>query len=457
MIQQKFVNRKQELDVLEQQYKEDTSLIIIYGRRRVGKTELINQFISNKPGIYFLADERRDLSNLKELQNIMGSYLNDSLFTKANIISWHELFDEFAKLAKNKPVIVIDEFPYLIHGNDAIPSLFQKIWDLNLAKREICLILLGSSIRMMEKHTLEYGAPIYGRRTAQLKVLPLKFKHLKEFFPKKEAEELIKIFSITDGIPLYIKKFDADLGFINNLRYNVFSVGKFLYDEAEVLLKEELREVANYFAILKSIASKRSRFNDIALGTNLDKTLISKYLSNLLKLHIIRKEFPVTEKKELRDTRYIFSDNYYNFWFRFVYPYKTLIESNKQEELLKIIKDDLNIYCSFVFENVCKQFLEDAGLPFTIIKIGRWWHKDKEIDIVALNDLTKEIMFVECKWQENVNARKILEELKEKNKYVQWHNDKRKEHFCIIAKSFKKKLDKKECLCFDLKDMEKVL
>ena len=457
MFQQNFIDRAAELKLLEEEFKAKASLIVIYGRRRVGKTELVNKFISNKPNIYFLADERSDMGNLKEMQGIMADYINEPLFSKAAITSWTELFDEFMQRVKGKTVIVIDEFPYLIRGNKAIPSIFQKIWDLNLAKKEIFLVILGSSISMMEKHALDYKSPLYGRRTAQLKILPLKFRHLKEFFPKKEMQELIKIYAVTDGIPLYIRKLDAELSFMDNLRQNVFHVGKFLYGEAEVLLKEELREVAKYFNILRAIADRRCKFNDIVLDTGLDKTLISKYLQNLLEMHIIKKEFPVTENKETRNARYIFSDNYYNFWFRFIYPYKTLIEGEKHDELLNVINSKLNIYFSFIFEKICKESLEHVKLPFIPIKLGRWWHKDKEIDIIALNEQAKEIMFVECKWKDNINAEKILAELKEKSKFVQWQNEKRKEHYCIMAKSFKKKLDKKECLCFDLKDLERML
>ena len=331
MIQQ-FINREAELEALEKAYREERSaLFIIYGRRRIGKTELVKHFIKNKENIYFLADERPDIANIKEIQKSMGEFLRDTIFEKAEINEWVELFEEFTKRSKKKTVIVIDEFPYLIHTNKSIPSVFQKIWDNNLSRKDVFLILLGSSISIMEEHTLSYKSPLYGRRSGQLELKPLKIRHLFKFFTKYTLEDIIKVWSLTDGIPLYLMKLDSEKSFMKNLEQNVFKIGKFLYQESENLLKQELREVANYFHILKSISFGRNKYGEIVNFTNLDKTIISKYLDNLIKLHLIRKEFPITQKRETRNASYTFEDNYFNFWFRFVYPNKQLTEEGKQK------------------------------------------------------------------------------------------------------------------------------
>jgi len=454
---QQFVNRGEELSFLEKMYSENKpKFIVIYGRRRIGKTALMKKFIKNKPHIYFLADNRGDKQNIQEMQHFMGEFLSDSIFKKANISDWVELFDEFSKKTKGRVVIVVDEFPYLIMSNKAIPSIFQKIWDTNLSSKNVYLVLLGSSIGMMETEVLGYKSPLYGRRSGQLKILPLKFKHLIEFFPDYSPEDLIKVFSITDGIPAYMLSMNPKLNFQENLKENVLNSGSFLCQEAEILLRQELREQSNYFNILKAIANSRNKYGEIVNFTELDKTLISKYLSTLILLHVIRKEFPPTQKKEARNARYVFEDNYFNFWFRFIYPNKTLIESGKKNELEDAIKDDLNVYFSQAFEKICADFIfESQAAAFN--KIGRWWHKDKEIDIVALNEKMKDILFVECKWKDNVNPEKILENLKEKAKYVEWNNDKRKERYAIFAKSFSKKIKNGDVLLFDLNDMKKML
>ena len=454
MIQQ-FVNRENELHFLEKNYAERiSSLIVIYGRRRIGKTELIKNFIKNKPHIYFLADNRGDYQNLKEMQRHMGYFLQDDLFTKADIREWTDLFFEFSKRVDKKIIIVVDEFPYLITSNKAIPSLFQKIWDTNLSSKKVCLILLGSSIGMMETAVLGYRSPLYGRRTGQWKVLPLKLKHLHRFLPDYSMEDLIKTYSITDGIPAYILMMNPNLTFPENLIENVFSSGGFLYQEAEILLRQELREQANYFNILTAISMGRARFGEIVTFTELDKTLVSKYLNTLGVLHVIKKEFPVTQKKETRNARYIFEDNYYNFWFRFVYPNKTLIEGGKTMELMDIVGSDFSLYISHVFENVCREFLFEKS-PIVFNKIGRWWHKDKEIDIVALNERLKEILFVECKWKNNVDAEHVLADMKKKAEHVKWFNHTRREHFAVFSKSFSRRSEK--CLCIDLDDLKRTL
>ena len=454
---QQFVNRTEELKFLEKMYKEKkANLIILYGRRRIGKTELIKQFIKNKKSVYFLADSRTDYFNIKELQKEMGDYLDNDLFKKAKIEDWFELFKEFVKLKNENVIICIDEFPYLIDSNKAIPSIFQKIWDLILSKTNIFLILCGSSISMMEKHTLNYKAPLYGRRTGQWNLQPLKFKHLSSFLSSYSKEDLVKVYSLTDGIPLYILELDRKLNFFDNLREKVFKPGRFLYQESEILLKQEFREPANYFSILKSIAFGRNKYGEICSFTNLDKSLVSKYVDNLILLEIIKKEFPVTQKKETRNASYVFKDNYFNFWFRFIYPNKSEIEGG--QNILKQIEKSFNQYLGFIFEKVCKEFLIENNklLPFRFKKIGRWWHKDKEIDLVALNEDKKEILFMECKWKDlkEKQAMKIFDELKEKSKFVEWNLDNRQEFFGLIGKKIenKNKLRKQGFFVYDLRD-----
>ncbi len=456
---QQFVDRENELRLLEDTYNQNKStLIIIYGRRRIGKTELIKQFIKDEKHIYFLADTRTDRDNIKEMQKAISSHIQNSLFEKVEFTDWIELFREFERLLKERVIIVIDEFPYLIESNKAIPSIFQKIWDLILSEKEVCLVLLGSSISMMEDYTLDYQAPLYGRRTAQLQLQPLKFKYLGEFLPYS-MEELVKVYGITDGIPLYILKFNPGLNFEANLKENIFRVGRFLYQEAEILLKEELRETARYFSILKAIAYGKHGFGEIVNFTKLDKSIISKYLDNLAIIRVVRKEYPVTQKKEVRNARYVFNDNYFNFWFRYVYPYKSLVEEGRTERLFDLIGEDFNSYLGFVFEKICMEFLWEEELPFAFTELGRWWQKDKEIDLVALNEESKEIAFFEVKWSdlELERARGILAELEEKSKFVDWNKGTRTEHFGLIAKRLegKEKLKEEGYLCYDLVDIFK--
>jgi len=455
-----FLDREYELKFLEGIYKNNkSSLVILYGRRRVGKTELATHFANGKPSIYFLADERTDMENLKGLQESFARFLQDPLFGKAAIKDWVELFEEFSKKINEKAAIIIDEFPYLIKSNNAIPSIFQKIWDTNLSKKNVCLILLGSSISMMERHTLSYQAPLYGRRSGQVELRPLKLKYLEKFFPGRDIEDVIRFYSIVDGIPLYALKLDPKASFTENIRENVMQVGKFLYQEAENLLKQELREPAKYFLILKAIGFGRNKFGEISNFTGLDKTTVSKYLDNLLTLHIIKKDFPITQNIEARNASYVFEDNYFNFWFRFVYPNKTFIEEHRQKDVVNSIRTDLELYVSRIFEKVCMEVIFDLDIPIKFNKIGRWWHKDKEIDVVCLDENGKEALFIECKWADlkEKEARKVLAELNEKSKFVDWKR--KKERFGLFGKKIagKESLRVEGFLVWDLEDLEKVV
>ncbi|MFT4305116.1 MAG: ATP-binding protein [Candidatus Woesearchaeota archaeon] len=446
---QQFYNREKELDFLEQQYLEKGSnFIVIYGRRRVGKTELLKQFIKNKNSIYYLLDEQKDEINISGLQNKFSQYFENELLSKVKLDNWYELFNEFVNLKKKEKIIlVLDEFPYLIKNNKAIPSIFQKIWDEILKDKNIMLIICGSSVSIMENDVLSYKSPLYGRRTGQWKVNPFNFKESRFFLKSKNFEENIYAYAIFDGIPLYLKKYNPKLNIYKNIIEKISSKGQLLYEEAEFLLKQEFREPGNYFLILKAISYGKTKFSDIINFTNLDKTVCSKYLDNLITIKAVKKSFPVTlDKEKSRITKYYISDNYLKFWFSMIYPNRHLIEEDKFN--FNIIKEQFNFHTSYVFENICMEFMKSK---FEFNKIGRWWHKDKEIDIILLKE--NNIIFAECKWQNNVDAEKLFIQLKEKSKFVDWKKDVRKEKYILFAKSFKKKLNN----CYDLKDIDKVL
>ncbi|MCD6207369.1 MAG: ATP-binding protein [Methanosarcinales archaeon] len=466
MYQQKFVNREDELKFLESRYQSSSpEFIVIYGRRRVGKTELMLKFLDNKNGVYFLASKEGDRQNIKDFSQTAGRVLTDEYFGQIEFPDWFTLFEslfkhrKFCDLAEHdKFVLIIDEFPYLIHSNRAIPSVFQKIWELCMKKENIMLVLSGSSVSVMESDVLGYKSPLYGRRTGQWQLDPLDFKHLGGFLPYSK-EDLVMLWSIVGGIPEYLLKFDANLSLWDNVRNNVIQKGTYLYEEVEYLLNEEFREPKNYKLIFKAIALGYNRLGEICNYTGLNKSMVSKYLDVLNKLHIVREEIPVTASPKFKRRLYFIHEPFFNFWFRFIYSNRIDLEANRQNEVLAMIKKDFPAYCGLMFEVLVtelimgKQILRDH--PFT--KIGRWWHKDKEIDVVALNYDTKEILFVECKWSilSSSNASEILEKLKEKSKYVEWNNGRRKEYFGIIAKKIegKEKLRKGGYYVFDPDDL----
>jgi len=325
------------------------------------------------------------------------------------------------------------------------------------------IILSGSSVGMMEKYALEYKSPLYGRRTGQWKIEKLNPSHLYDFFPSYSINDLILAYSCIDTIPGYLVKFNKNYDIWENIKTKILSKGEFLYEEVELLLREELRDPSNYMSILSSIAGGVVNFNEIHVKTKLDKSLLSKYLFILEKLGIVKKIVSITRsyksKLKAKGALYFIKDNFFSFWFRFVYINEQQLEKGEVNEVLNEIKNQISNYIGYKFENFIKEIFSLLNIiKFT--EIGKWWHKDKEIDIIALNKKTKKILFAECKWKNKINAEKIIEELNEKASYVDWQNNKRKEYFAIFAKSFKKKItsyESKKVYCFDLKDIGEVL
>lgn len=455
-----FIGRRKELKWLEKTYKDtQNSFLIIYGRRRIGKTELIKEFSKDKDHIYFLATIKPEIENLRDMKNIMADFLKDEVFNRIEFRGWEDLFKEFTNKVKKRLIITIDEFSYLIEQNKATPSIFQKIWDENLKDKQVMLILCGSSIGMMETEVLGYKSPLYGRRTGQWKLEPFKFKELKQFFPKSSFEDRLQFYSFLDGIPEYLNKMNAEKNPEWNLKNKIFKKGEYLYEEAENLLRQEFREPRNYFSILQAISEGNTKYGEICNRTDLDKSMVSQYLKNLIDLHVIRKEFPVTQKKERRNAHYSLSDNYFDFWFEFIYPSKSLIEEDKQEILLNKIKERLRTHFSSVFEQVCREIVQK--LPYGFSKVGRWWEGNKEIDVIGLNEKENVILIGECKWSGKQVGTDLLNKLTEKSENIKWKIGKREEHFALFSKSgFTEELDnlakqRKDLELYDLERLKK--
>ena len=459
---QLFVNRKQELQFLNEHYKTKAAeLIVIYGRRRVGKTEYTLHFSKNKSHIYFLADQRPETELIQELKQQMSNYLQNESFAELAIKDWIELFDEFIKWNKNtQTIIIIDEFPALIEANHAVPSIFQKIWDQNLKNTPTMLILLGSSITMMETEVLNYKSPLYGRRTAQWKLEPLKIQHLQPFFPHYNLETTIHVYACLGGIPAYLQKFNPENSFWQNVQQKILTKGEFLYEEAEFLLREELREPRNYATILKAIAQEAQTYGEILNKTSVDKSMLSKYASVLEDLGFIKRTQPIGTILKQRKSQYAIADNYLNFWFKYVFSNKTELEAGESETVLNKIKQDYNIYLGHAFEQVATELLTEMKtnhtLPFTYTSIGKWWFKNIEVDLVALDQEKQVATFIETKWSNlnSLDCHRILENLRTKAQHFQW--DRKKENYVVIAKRIadKAKLKSQGQLVFDLEDFK---
>lgn len=459
-----FVDREKELEFLNERYNaKNAEMIIIYGRRRVGKTELIKQFINGKKALYFLGELQNEDQLAAMYSQTAGEILQDDFLKQNPFKTWHSFFDYLYRyFEKEKIILIFDELPYISRKNKGFLSLLQHYWDERWKKLSLKLILCGSSISMMQKIALSYASPLYGRRTGQIHLQQLDFASFCSFFKPWTIEDKIRAYAVLGGVPRYAEEFDAKATLMQNIKRKMLDKDTFLYREAKFLLMEELKDYTNYFAILKAIAYNKNSFNEISNFSGVSTTKLSVYISKLIDLGIVKREVPVTVKKEktARTGNYWIEDNFFRFWFKYIYPNMSLIEIGMPSIASELIMRDIDIYTSRVFENIVAGVL--MGLSFDkkiefFNKWGRWWHEDKEIDVVALNEQEKKILFCECKWRDKMDAKDILKALKEKSKHVEWCNDERTEHYAIFAKSFKEKFKEPNVLLFDLKDIEKLL
>lgn len=444
---EKFINRKNELKTLEDEYKrKDSSFVVVYGRRRVGKTKLITHFINDKRSIYYLATEENEEENRNSFKNLVAETLNIELLKEVSNASWETIFKEIAKESKKKKIIlVIDEFQYLGKANKAFPSILMGLWDNFLKDSNIMLIICGSLISMMKEQVLNYNSPLYGRRTAQITLKQVKFEYYHEFNEKLSLDKQIQKYAVTGGVPKYIELFNDNGDIYKDISNNILRRDSFLYAEPEFLLQKEVGEIGSYFSILKVIASGKHKLSDIASALNISQTSLTVYLKTLIELEILRRDVPITEEKPEKSKKglYFIDDNFISFWFKFVYPNKSLLEQDKKEYVEEKIKNNfIDNHVSYVYEDICREntwSLLSKKLSFN--RVGRWWDKNNEIDIVAYDAFGNTMIFGECKYSTKPKGIDVLNELIDKSKNVIWNNQKRDEYFLIYSRSgFSKEL-----------------
>lgn len=429
-----FVGRKTELEFLEEKYKApEGQLVVLYGRRRVGKTETIRKFCENKPTIFYTCVECPDEQQLKNFSNkVLKTGIPAAKYIHT-FTEWEQAFRSITEIeSAQRIVVVIDEFPYMVKANSSIPSVLQKLWDEVLQHKNVMFVLCGSSMSFIEKEILSEKNPLYGRATGILKMNAMSFYEAIQFVPNYSIEDQIKTYAVLGGIPHYLKQFDDTITLEENIKKHILTRGSVLYSEVEFLLRQELREISVYNIIIEAIALGNTRLNDIYLKTQIEKTKLSAYLKNLMDLKIIYREFSVDEgiKEQANVQRglYRVTDNYFRFWYAFVFPNISELEAGDSSGVYEhIVKKELHNYTSYVFEEICKEYLRKKNmqneLPFYFSKIGRWWNKTDEIDIMAVDYQRQNYILGECKYKNTVFTladfknlqRKVPPALAEKN------------------------------------------
>lgn len=441
----KFVNRCQELAFLEEEYnREDSSLVILYGRRRIGKTALMVEFGKDKEMLYFLATEESEEENRVAFKNVIAESINSEILKESSPSRWETIFKEYTNYKKEKKkLLVIDEFQFLGKINPAFPSVFQKIWDTILKDQSIMVVLCGSLISLMKEQTLDYSSPLYGRRTGQIRLKQIPFKHYHEFYANKfSRKELIEYYSVTGGVPKYIELFNRSkrLDFYTAIEKNILFTESYLYEEPIFLLQNEVAKIGSYLTLLKIISAGNHKLGHIAAAANLQTSQITFYLKTLMNLDIIKKEVPVTENNPEKSKRGIYKikDNFINFWFQFIYPYTSYLETGHMEIVMnKIRKNLVENHVAYIYEEICLEEMKEMNAnhdwSFFFDKAGRWWNNEEEIDLVAFESTGKNIIFGECKYTEKPMDVTVFYKLKEKTKSVGWRRDDRNEWFILFS------------------------
>ena len=438
---EKFYCREEELRKLNKRYHaDDFECIIIYGRRRVGKTTLINEFCKDKPTIFFSALNTTEIENLESLSKAIMNYERPDMDAFPEFKTYDVALDELTALSMHERIVfVIDKYPYLAKAKPSISAMLQHIIDHKWNNSKMFLILCGSSMSFMENQVLGQESPLYGRRTGQFKIAPLDYKESAVFHPDLSTEDNALIYGITGGVPHYINKLGVKESVDEALLDNFFDRSSYLYEEPANLLKQELREPAIYNAIITAIAQGASRINDIALKTGQENSVVSKYLGTLIDLGIVKKETPVTEKIG-KKTIYELADNFFRFWYRFVPANMSAIDSGRiQKSYANSIKKNLLDYMGLTFEHMCRDYLlyYEKDLPIELNQVGQWWGTDNknkkqvQIDIVGTPVEGDEYIIGSCKYR---NEKIGLDELELIREYAQVFGKGKKYYYYIFSK-----------------------
>ncbi len=455
----RFIDRECELSVVEKALQSDRAeFLILYGRRRVGKTELLKHLLGGRENaVYFLGRNEAPHHMIVRLSRIISEKMNDERVSRFPFRNMEEALEY---IAERNLIVAFDEFPYMVATDPSLPSILQDHWDNRLRETKVKLILCGSSVSMMERHLINYSSPLYGRRTRQLKLEPLQFMDLPAFFPGMGVEKLVDIYAVLGGTPAYLMESEEDIFTI--IRERILKKEEFLYRDAEFVLREEFREPRYYFSILRAIASGRTTLSKIMDDSGLSRDVASKYLGVLIDLGIIHRSVPLTEGPRSRKGIYKLRDNYFRFWFRFVFPNFEYIEMGETDYVIEKIREGFPQYLGGVFEEVVVEvFTRTRGVgvfPFAPTRIGRWWDRGEEIDVIAQNERTGDIIYGEIKYTGRKVGKNILEELMEKAENVKIKK-KDREFFLLISKGgFTKNLLKEkrnDVILLGMNDFEK--
>jgi hypothetical protein len=419
-----FVDRQAELSflngVLTRERPTVAQLVLLYGRRRVGKTVLLRHWAdhSGLPYTYWAAEKEPAALQRRKL---FARTLGVAAPRAAAFDSWADCWQAIAALfAGRRHILILDEFTYAAEADPAILSALQHAWDQSFKSSQLVIVLCGSHVHAMEMLQTRQS-PLFGRLTGQWHLCPLPFASLREFLPGWSAEERVAAYAVAGGVPAYLEWLDPHLSLSDNVRDVILSPGSMFVAEPAFLLYDEVREPATHMAILKAIGAGNHTLSEIANAALVGTTHLSAYLARLRELRLVERRLPVTlppaQRRRARCGRYHLSDPYFRFYFRFVAPYHDEV-SYHPERVSARIREELRPFVgATAFEELSRQWVAGqnrAGqLPFEVGEVGSHWSRSVQVDVVGVNWRERVVLLGECKWGTGLLGRDVVRQLVE--------------------------------------------
>ncbi|QLG61117.1 ATP-binding protein [Halorarum salinum] len=435
MAHPRFVDRGEELELLESRFESETAeLIVVYGRRRLGKSALVREAIRGRDdAVYWQATEETPDA---QLANFVDTACEQFPVLDDIRRDWEALL---RALGRQDAVVVLDEFPYLVESDEELPSKIQRVWDMHLEATSMTLVLVGSSISIMEDNVLSGGSPLYGRRTGTIDLPPLDLADAQQFYPADDPDTVIQTWGVFGGTPYYLQALTPTGSLSENIQSHILSEHGVLHNEPEFLLRTEfgIREPQTYYTILRAIATGKRVANEIAGFAGVDSNTLGSYLSKLRRLRLVERDIPVTANPNAtRKSRYRLNEPLFQFWFRYVYGQQGKLVQLGDDAYDQLVKPTVTEYMGTIFERVCQIALPSL-IPKTYQGIGYWWHQQHELDVVGLaSDGT--LVVGECKYTTRQMTEGDLAELERSATQVKWsppNGADREEHYCCFCRS----------------------
>lgn len=423
-----FFNRASELAFLSSQARENrAALVVMYGRRRTGKTSLLRRFAEGRDSILFVADQSSRADQLAAFSATTFHALGESGLAGTSLPTWEAALRFLGSRARERPLLlVLDEFSYLCDADPSLPSVLQRMWDAELRDTRLHVVLCGSYVSFMEREVLGAKNPLYGRRTGDWMLEPFAFLESRLFHPNLDVDGQIQVYGILGGIPAWLERWEDQ----KNLRENVIDLvlrrGAPLRDEPRFLLMEELRDPRVYYSLCRAVAFGSTTPNEIAQAAGLpDRGVASRYLETLRSMRVLERRTPATERnpERTRRGRYRLSDPMFRFWFRFVLPNMSALEAGDPEQVYHSkVEPHLDQHISVAFEEIAAQHLwrlvREGTAPAAYERVGGWWRGEHEVDVVGVSDTTGALLLGECKWSFRKVGIDVLEGLRAKTPAV---------------------------------------